>query len=178
MSDANNLWKSLPTSPSEETVFVIVEVPKGSRNNYELVNGKPSYMKLDRVLHSPVIYSGDYGSVPRTLWEDGDPLDALIILEEPTFPGCVVECRPIAFLEMRDSGERDDKLLVVPVGDPRYDEVKDKDDLPPHLLKEISHFFAVYKKLEGKEVEVLGWKGVDFAWKAVRHAQKLYEEKV
>lgn len=173
-----DLWRSLPACPSENTVFVIVEIPKGSRNKYEFVKGSPSYMALDRVLHSPVIYSGDYGLVPQTLWEDGDPLDALIIMEEPTFPGCVVECRPVAFLEMRDQGERDDKVIFVPVGDPRYEGVQDKSDLPEHLLKEIAHFFAIYKQLEGKEVEILGWKGQEAAWKAIRHAQKLYEEKV
>lgn len=177
MTDKINLWKDLPTCPSENTVFVVVEIPKGSRNKYEFVSGEQSYMILDRVMHSPVIYSGDYGLVPQTLWEDGDPLDALIVLDEPTFPGCVVECRPVAFLEMRDQGKRDDKVIFVPVRDARYDGVKDKDDLPKQLLDEIANFFAIYKQIEGKECEILGWKGQESAWKAVRHAQKLFEEK-
>lgn len=178
MSDKKDLWRGLPAEAGERTVWVVVEVPKGSRNNYEFVKGELSHIKLDRVLHSPVVYNGDYGFIPRTLWEDGEPLDALVILEEPTFPGCVIECRPIAFLEMRDDGKRDDKVILVPESDPHYDNVNEKEDLPPHLFKEISHFFAVYKKLEGKEVEILGWKGAESAWKAIRHAEKIYEEKI
>src|SRR5690348_9129624 len=131
-----------------EAVDVFVEIPRGSRAKYELDKAS-GRIRLDRVLHSSVHYPADYGFVIDTLAGDGDPLDAVVIVEEPTFPGCVVPARPIGTLFMRDAKGEDEKILAVPVGDPRFDEIKTLDDLAPHWRLEIETFFATYKTLEG-----------------------------
>lgn len=139
-----------------ETVNVVVEIPKGSTNKYE-IDHETGVVKLDRVLFSPLFYPCDYGFIPETLYSDGDPLDALVILTHPTFPGCIVEAKPIGALGMRDEKGVDDKIICVATKDPRYSDIDDLDDLSEHLRREIVHFFAVYKELEEKAVEVLGW---------------------
>ncbi len=141
-----------------EAVEVIIEVPKGSRNKYELDHAT-GIIHLDRVLFSSVHYPTDYGFVPGTTSADGDPLDVLIIVEEPTFPGCRVRIRPIGVLLMRDEKGIDEKILGVPVADPRFDGIKDISDLQEHWLLEIRNFFDTYKLLEGKAVAVEGWQG-------------------
>ena len=150
-------WKDLPVGrhPPEE-VTAVVEIPQGSRNKYEL-DKDSGLFRLDRVLYSAVHYPGDYGLIPQTLHEDGDPLDVLVMIKEPTFTGCLIEVRPIGVLKMLDRGEPDDKILAVPVNDPQHGEYFDIADLPAHTLREIEHFFAIYKDLEGKRVEVVGW---------------------
>jgi inorganic pyrophosphatase len=140
-----------------ETVNVVVEIPKGSTNKYE-IDHETGVVKLDRVLFSPLFYPCDYGFIPETLYSDGDPLDALVILTHPTFPGCIVEAKPVGALGMRDEKGVDDKIICVATKDPRYSDIDDLDDLSEHLRREIVHFFAVYKELEEKSVEVLGWK--------------------
>ncbi len=138
-------------------VHVIIEIPKGSRNKYEMDHAL-GRIRLDRMLFSSMGYPTDYGYLPDTLAEDGDPLDALVLLDEPTFPGCQIRVRPIAVFWMEDEHGPDAKLLTVPVGDARFAGLKDKDDLPAHLLEEITHFFDVYKMLEpGKKSETHGW---------------------
>jgi len=146
-----------------------VEVPRGSRNKYEIdpVRGG---IRLDRVLYSPLHYPTDYGFLLETQAEDGDHLDVLIVVYEPTFPGCLVEVRPIGVLDMRDEKGRDQKILAVPVGDPRFDGVTDLEHVPPHFLKEIEHFFTTYKTLEEKAVDIYGWVGAAEAWRLVREA--------
>ena len=141
-----------------EAVEVVIEVPKGSRNKYELDHAT-GVIRLDRVLFSSVHYPTDYGFVPGTTSADGDPLDVLIIVEEPTFPGCRVRIRPIGVLLMRDEKGIDEKILGVPVADPRFDGIKDISDLQEHWLLEIRNFFDTYKLLEGKAVAVEGWQG-------------------
>jgi len=141
-----------------EAVEVVIEVPKGSRNKYELDHAT-GVIHLDRVLFSSVHYPTDYGFVPGTTSADGDPLDVLIIVEEPTFPGCRVRIRPIGVLLMRDEKGIDEKILGVPVADPRFDGIKDISDLQEHWLLEIRNFFDTYKLLEGKAVAVEGWQG-------------------
>jgi inorganic pyrophosphatase len=141
-----------------EAVEVIIEVPKGSRNKYELDHAT-GVIHLDRVLFSSVHYPTDYGFVPGTTSADGDPLDVLIIVEEPTFPGCRVRIRPIGVQLMRDEKGTDEKILGVPVADPRFDGIKDISDLQEHWLLEIRNFFDTYKLLEGKAVAVEGWQG-------------------
>jgi inorganic pyrophosphatase len=158
-------------------VNVIVEIPKGSQNKYEF-DEKLHVFKLDRVLFSPFHYPGDYGIIPETLADDGDLLDALVLVTNPTYPGILIEARPIGLLELNDSGKLDDKILCVPHNDPRFAKTKDIDDVDSHVLKEIAHFFEVYKGLEGKKVEVLGWKGVREARKAILKAVKLYRKSV
>jgi inorganic pyrophosphatase len=160
----------LPTGPAApDIVSVVVEIPKGSRNKVEY-DAEADVFRLDRVLHSPVHYPGDYGFIPRTLSADGDPLDALVLVTDPTFTGCVLSARPIAILLMTDEKGQDEKVLAVPDKDPRFEEVEDIDDLPAHLLKEVEYFFQVYKELEGKETAVMGWEHVVTAKKVIREA--------
>ena len=152
-----HLWRDLsPGVHAPEMVTAIVEIPSGSRNKYEL-DKESGLLRLDRVLFSAVHYPGDYGFIPRTLHEDGDPLDILIAIDEPTFPGCQVDVRPIGVLRMLDRGEPDDKIIAVGANDPRRGEYFDIADFPQHYLAEIEHFFSIYKDLEGKRVEILGW---------------------
>ena len=150
-----------------ETIDVMVEIPRGSRNKYEM-DHQTQTIRLDRVLHSSVHYPTDYGFVPDTLAEDGDPLDALVIVDEGTFPGCSVPARPIGLLHMSDEHGVDIKLLCVAAGDPRFDPITELGDLAPHWLKEIEIFFETYKQLEDdKEVTVGRWEGRDAARAAI-----------
>ncbi|CAG0942827.1 inorganic pyrophosphatase [Anaerolineae bacterium] len=152
-----NLWKELPTgSDAPNVVNVVVEIPKGSRNKlkYDLATG---VIQLDRVLPSPLRYPGDYGLIPQTLFDDGGPLDILVMVTEPTFSGCVIQAQPIGVFQMTDQDKADDKILAVPVSDPAFNECRDIADIPAHLLKEIAHFFEVYKDMEGGRVKTAGW---------------------
>jgi inorganic pyrophosphatase len=128
------------------------------------------------VLFSAVHYPGDYGFIPRTLFEDGDPLDVLVRINEPTFPGCQIEVRPIGVLKMLDKGEPDDKILAVPAADPFHNEYFDIADLPQHYLAEIEHFFHIYKDLEGKRVTILGWEKSGYAMETIKRSIALYEK--
>jgi inorganic pyrophosphatase len=140
-----------------EIVNTIIEIPRGSTNKYEL-DSKLGYMKLDRVLFSPLFYPFDYGFIPQTHYLDGDPLDVLVLLNHPTFPGCVIEAAPIGVLYMTDDKGPDEKILAVATKDPRYGYRRSISQLNEHTTKEISHFFEVYKDLEDKSVEIHGWK--------------------
>jgi inorganic pyrophosphatase len=155
--------------PVSEAVLVIVEIPKGSRNKYEMdhVTGR---IRLDRTLFASVHYPTDYGFIDGTLGEDGDPLDALVLVAEPTFPGCEVQARPVAVFRMRDDKGIDHKVLCVPVSDPLWSAIESLDQVPPHLLVEIEHFFNVYKTLEGKETFTEGWDDESSAQKVVAEA--------
>ena len=138
---------------------VVIEIPKGQRNKYEVdhVTGR---VRLDRYLYTPMAYPTDYGFIDDTLGEDGDPLDALVLLPQPVFPGCIVEARPVGMFRMTDEHGGDDKVLCVPAGDPRWDHINDIGDVPDHELDEIKHFFVHYKDLEpGKFVEAADWVG-------------------
>jgi inorganic pyrophosphatase len=145
-----------------ELVEVTVEIASGSRNKYEFDHARHRFV-LDRVLYSSVHYPCDYGFVEGTLADDGDPLDVLVVISEPTFPGCVVRARPIGVLDMRDDKGHDYKVLAVAADDPRWDETDRLDDLSPHWLREIENFFQTYKELEGRPVEIFGWLGADEA---------------
>ena len=140
----------------------VVEIPKFGVNKYEY-DPALGVFRLDRALLSAVHYPAEYGFIPRTLAGDGDPLDVLVLTNEPTFTGCVIEVRPLALLVMRDEKGDDEKLLAVPLVDPRFADTRDRDDVSPHLLREIEHFFQVYKDLEGKAVESFGWRDRAFA---------------
>ena len=171
-----NLWKEIPSGPSApEVVYAVVEIPKGSRNKYEYDKDKEAFA-LDRVLYSPFHYPAEYGIIPQTLWDDGDPMDILVLMDEATFPGCIIETRPIGVMRMIDGGDSDDKILGVPVNDPRFQEVKDVQDVPQAFLNEIIHFFQDYKKLEGKKTEVLGWENTEKALEAIKHSMELYKK--
>jgi inorganic pyrophosphatase len=136
---------------------VIIEIPKGNRNKYEM-DHETGRIRLDRMLFTATRYPHDYGFIEHTLAEDGDPLDALVILEEPTFPGCLIRCRAVGMFRMRDEKGGDDKVLCVPATDPRVAQLRDISDVSEFELLEIQHFFEVYKALEpGKEVETAKW---------------------
>ncbi|MEX2054147.1 MAG: inorganic diphosphatase [Candidatus Colwellbacteria bacterium] len=158
-------------------IDIVVEIPKGSRNKYEF-DEKTGQIKLDRVLRSAVQYPGDYGEIPDTLGEDGDPLDAIIINRFPTFPGCRVPARIIGVLEMIDSGDKDEKLIAVPEGDQDFSEWKDIGDVPQSVKDEIKEFFSTYKNLEpGKVVEVKEWGNVKDAKKILENAQERHAKR-
>jgi inorganic pyrophosphatase len=174
MASVKNLWRDLPPGPQPpEIVYTIVEIPRGSRNKYEYHEAM-GIIKMDRLLYSSLHYPGDYGLIPQTLADDGDPLDTLIMVTEPTFPGCVVEVRPLGLFRMLDRGQADDKVLAVPASDPLYNEYRDLDDVPPHFLKEVAHFFTVYKDLEGGRVKPIGWEPRPKALEAIEHAIAFY----
>lgn len=152
---------------SRESVDVVIEIPKGSRNKYEM-DRESGRMRLDRRLFASVAYPTEYGFVPETQAGDGDELDALVCTTEPTVPGCLVATTPVALLRLRTGGgdggsEPNPKLVCVPVGDPAWDHVAGLDDLPEELRHEIAHFFSVYNELGGGETEIEGWAGRDEA---------------
>ncbi|HLC52035.1 MAG TPA: inorganic diphosphatase [Candidatus Nanoarchaeia archaeon] len=170
-----DLLNDIPSGNGNE-VNVIIEIPKGSRNKYEY-NKKHRVFAFDRILFSPFHYPADYGFVPQTHCEDGDPLDAYVIMRESTFPGILIKARPVAVMHMNDSGETDDKLICVPIDDPFFEGVKDIKDLPSHFLKEIRHFMERYKDLQGKEVKVSGFEGASKAKDVFKAAVELYKER-
>ncbi len=143
-----------PAAP--EMVNTIIEIPRYSTNKYE-VDIETGIIKLDRVLFSPLFYPFDYGYIPQTHYLDGDPLDVLVMISHPTIPGCMVEAVPIGVLEMRDEKGPDEKILCVAKRDPRFGYRRTLEEISPHTLKEVMHFFEVYKDLEDKSVEVVGW---------------------
>ena len=156
-------------------VEAFIEIPTGSQNKYEFDEERRVF-KLDRVLFSPMFYPAEYGFIENTLALDGDALDILVLVSNPTFPGCIIDTRVIGFLNMIDSGEEDAKLIGVPVEDPRFDEVKTLEDLPQHRLKEISHFFERYKDLQGKKTEIGEWEGAEAAAALVEECKKRYAD--
>lgn len=171
-----NLWKDLSPGPSvPEVVYAVIEIPKGSRNKYEYDKDMEAFA-LDRVLYSPFHYPAEYGIIPQTLWDDGDPMDIIVLMDQPTFPGCVIETRPIGIMRMIDGDDHDDKILGVPINDPRCNDINDINDVSSHLLDEIAHFFKEYKHLEGKVTEVKGWENAEKAIEAIEHSIELYKK--
>lgn len=156
-------------------VDAFIEIPTGSQNKYEY-DKELGVFRLDRVLYSPMHYPAEYGYLQNTLAKDGDPLDILVLTTFPTFPGCVIRSRVIGVLIMSDDKGEDEKLLAVPVDDPRWDEVCSLDDVPQHILKEIEHFFKVYKDLENKETHIIGWEGVEKANELIEDALARYNQ--
>lgn len=171
-----NLWRELPPGPNVPyVIYVVVEIPKRSRNKYEY-DEQGGFIKLDRVLYSSLHYPGDYGFIPRTLHDDGDPLDVLVMTNEPTFSGCVIEARPLGIFHLQDRGRLDDKILAVPHTDPLFNGFRSLEDVPKHFLDEVTHFFSVYKDLEQVEVKALGWEGLDRAYQEIERAIQMYVE--
>jgi len=156
-------------------IDVVIEIPRGSRNKYEFDHVTHT-IRLDRVLHSSVHYPTDYGFIPNTLSKDGDPLDVLVLVLDSTFPGCHLPARPIGVLRMIDDKGEDEKILAVPVGDPRFEDIADLTDLETHWLREIENFFATYKLLEEKDTELLGWDGSSAARAVIEEAFQRNEE--
>jgi inorganic pyrophosphatase len=160
-------------SENNHNVDALIEIPMGSRNKYEY-DEETGRIRLDRVLYSSVHYPTDYGFIPETLAPDGDHLDILVVTHSPTFPGCIVEARPIGGLDMEDEAGSDFKVLAVTIGDPRFDEIRQLEDLPTHWLREIETFFDTYKILEPKTTEIKGWHTLDEAIEVIESARIAY----
>lgn len=169
-----NLLHDIPAGTPDE-MNVIIEIPRGVKNKYE-IDKETGLIKLDRVNHTAQAYPFDYGFVPQTLWDDGDALDVVLLTTEPLFPGLLLEARPVAIMHMIDGGEADEKIIAVPAGDPRFKDIKDLKDVNAHTLKEISHFFATYKQLQNKVVEVGEFEDAAAARAAFDRGVKLYQD--
>jgi inorganic pyrophosphatase len=170
-------YLELPAGPDvPEVVNAIIEIPADGITKYEY-DKKLHVFRLDRNLFSPVHYPGDYGFIPSTLGDDGDPLDVLVLVDTPSFPGCLQEVRPIGALDMIDQGQGDEKILCVGASNPRYKDVANYSEIYPHILKEITHFFSIYKDLEGKRVEVRGWRDADWAKQVITKAHAAFNKK-
>ncbi len=170
----NYLYLPLGEGAPDE-INVVVEIPEGSRNKYEYDKALDIF-RLDRALHSPIHYPGDYGFAPQTLALDGDPLDVLILVGQPTFPGCLVVARPIGLLKMVDGDKEDDKVLAVPVGEPSFEGVHNYTQIFPHTIRTISHFFDTYKTLEGKHTSTLGWEDAAVARRIIQESAQRFLE--
>ena len=170
-------YLALPTgdaAPAE--VNAVIEIPRGDTNKYEY-DKELHVFRLDRNLYSPVHYPGDYGFIPSTLSDDGDPLDVLVLVDAPSFTGCVMTVRPIGALRMTDQESEDEKILAVGLNNPIYENLNDYSELYPHLLREIEHFFSVYKELEAKRTRIEGWEDASAARKIVTESQERYLKK-
>jgi inorganic pyrophosphatase len=168
-------YLELPVGDRAPEVFrAVIEIPLDGTQKFEY-DKQLHVFKLDRNLHSPVHYPGDYGFIPSTLSDDGDPLDVLVLVPSPSFPGCVQEVRPIGLLEMLDQGVLDEKVLAVGKNNPRFANIWNYTDIYPHMLKEITHFFSIYKDLEGKRVEMKGWRDAAYARDRVTYAMKQFD---
>ncbi len=173
-----NLWHDVPLgddAPNE--INVIIEIPKGSNNKYE-IDKETGLIKLDRANYSAAAYPFDYGFAPQTYWEDGDPLDVIVLTTYPLHPGILVAARPVAVIDMVDGGESDYKIIAVPTEDKRWEDVQDLSDVNQHSLKEFQHFFETYKALKGKPapVEIKGIMGKAEALEAVKKSVQLYSD--
>jgi inorganic pyrophosphatase len=170
-----NLLHDIPAGTAE-VMNVIIEIPKFSKNKYE-IDKETGLIALDRVMHSAQDYPFDYGFVPQTLFDDGDALDVVLLTTYPLAPGILVKARPVAIMEMIDGGDRDDKVIAVPVDDPRFEDVKDIGDLNKHFIKEATHFFETYKKVQNKEVTIGKWLGAAEAKAAFEKSCEMYKAK-
>jgi inorganic pyrophosphatase len=169
-----NLLHDIAAGTRDE-MNVIIEIPRGSHNKYE-IDKETGVIALDRVLHTAQTYPFDYGFVPQTLWDDGDALDVVLLTTNPLIPGILVRARPIATLPMVDGGESDEKILAVPIGDPRFADIKDLADINKHTLKEIVHFFETYKKIQDKEVSLGAWADKAAAQAAFDRSVQMYQD--
>ncbi len=169
-----NLLHDIPAGSRDE-MNVIVEIPKFSKNKYE-IDKETGIIALDRVMHSAQDYPFDYGFVPQTLFDDGDALDVVLLTTYPLAPGILVKARPVAIMEMEDGGDRDDKVVAVPVDDPRMNDIKDIADLNSHFAKEMTHFFETYKKIQNKEVKIGEWHGAEKAKEAFDRSVEMYKK--
>ena len=160
---------------SGDSLLAYVEIPKGSRNKYEY-DEELGQVVLDRFLSSSTVYPTDYGYLIDHLGRDGDPLDAMICVSEPTFPGCVIAVKPIALFKMRDEKGEDDKIVCVPLKDPGWNHAETLEDIPDQLQREIAHFFSIYKELEGKEVTIDGWRSLEEGLEVIEDARRLQAE--
>ena len=168
-----HLYDIDPGPECPAVVRMIVEIPMLSSNKIEY-DKDLGVFRLDRPLYSPMHYPGDYGFVPGTLSDDGDPLDVVALVTQPSFTGCLMEVRPVGALHMIDGSELDQKILAVPKRDPRFEDIREVDDIQPHVRLEIEHFFTIYKELEGKVTRIEGWHGADEARKLLASSRRAY----
>jgi inorganic pyrophosphatase len=169
-----NAWHQISSGAHvPDELNVIIEIPRGSRNKYEL-DKETGLLRFDRLLYSSVHYPADYGFIPQTLANDDDPLDVLVMTTEPTFPGCLIVVRPIGVFEMSDEKGLDEKVLCVPVHDPLYTQFDDLASVAPHFLREVEHFFAIYKELEGVQPNLTGWNDAARAREVILSCIALY----
>ena len=172
-----NLWHDIaPARVRPEDFFAVIEIEKGSKNKYEM-DKETGALRLDRILYTSTHYPANYGFIPRTWADDLDPLDTLILCSEPLLPLTLVRCYPIGVISMVDSGMSDEKIISIPFGDPMYNGYKDITELPQHISDEMSHFFRVYKTLEGKETAVEQARGREAALEIIRAAREAYKAK-
>jgi inorganic pyrophosphatase len=162
-----------PGTDSPEIVRAIIEIPKNSVNKYEY-DGDLEMFRLDRALYSPMHYPGDYGFIPGTLADDGDPLDILVLVDEASFTGCLMEARPVGVLRMQDGAESDEKILAIPTRNPRFENIHTMDQVFPHVRREIEHFFSIYKELQGAQMKMEGWGGPREARKVITDSRQAY----
>jgi inorganic pyrophosphatase len=170
-----NFYRFDPGAGMPEIVRMIVEIPKNSNHKFEF-DPEMGVFRLSRALYSPIHYPGDYGFIPGTLAEDGDPLDILCLVNAPSYPGILICARPVAVLDLVDEGELDHKILAVPDRDPRFDAIHALDDMRPHWRVELEHFFAIYKELEGKTTVIRGWRDHEAARQVIRESRERFEE--
>jgi inorganic pyrophosphatase len=170
-----NLWHQISPGTADQ-INTIIEIGRGSKNKYE-IDKETGLIALDRAMHTTQDYPFDYGFIPQTYWDDNDPLDVVVLTTFPLIPGILVKVRPVALMNMIDDGDADDKVIAVPIDDPRFEDVKDLTDLNKHTLKEIEHFFSTYKNLQDKEVKISGFGNREEAQKAFEKGKKLYLDK-
>jgi inorganic pyrophosphatase len=170
-----NLLHDIAPGNVPNEITVIVEINKGSLNKYEL-DKETGLIKLDRVSHTAQTFPFDYGFVPQTHWHDGDPLDVVLITTAPLIPGILVDARPLAVMDMIDSGESDAKIIAVPVSDPRFGNMHDLSDINPHFIKEVTHFYENYKKLQNKEVSIPSIRDAKAAKEVITESIELYKK--
>ncbi|MGK0209560.1 MAG: inorganic pyrophosphatase [Patescibacteria group bacterium] len=175
--ESTNIWHTVSAGESTpEFANCIIECPKDSKIKYEL-DKETGLLLMDRFLYSAVHYPGDYGMIPQTLWDDGDPLDVIVVTNRPLVPMCLAEIKVIGVLRMIDAGEKDDKIVAVYKNDPRSNKFNDISELPDHIIEELKHFFETYKNLEKKKVEVPEVLGREAALKDVERGMKMYQDK-
>ena len=167
------LWDIDPGPACPATVQMVVEIGKNSSNKYEY-DPHLRVFRLDRTLYSPMHFPGDYGFIPGTVAEDEEPIDVLSLVEQASFPGCMIWVRPVGMLDMLEDGRYDHKILAVPECSPRFEQIRGLEDVSPHVLTEVQHFFEIYKELEGKPVEMKGWQNVDHARAAIAESRERY----
>ncbi len=166
-----------PGAGYPDRLRIVIEIPKGSTNKYEFAP-ELGLFRLSQALYSPLHYPGDYGFIPGTIAQDGEPLDVVVQVQEHSFPGCLMEVRPLALLNLIDGDYRDEKILAVPARNPRYDQMKSLDDVFPHTRREIEHFFEIYKELEGCRLQTEGWGDAAAAREAIVNSRERYLESV
>lgn len=171
-----NIWHSIsPKRIKPDNFIAVIEIPKGYRTKYEL-DKETGFLIMDRILHTSTHYPANYGFIPRTYTEDNDPLDVLVLCAEELNPLCLVQCYPIGVITMEDSGQKDEKIIAIPFGDPNYNQYRSITELPAHISKEMSHFFSVYKTLEGKPTAIDKVSDADVARRVVQESIDRYLE--